>query len=254
MPSTDLLLNFFNTFGLKIGDKIGSRNSVLLSLFFEFVTLAILLYIPNYYMVLIAMGIFGIGIATNSLITIKNCWKYYPNVKGLVYGFNVGAAGISTSFFTPIADFWIINKDKEKTGPDGLYPKYIADRLPTYLYVLVGIFFVFGLISYLLTFNYEDDENSSQIEQLIEEEKKEDIEKDKEKKEEEKDIKKNEEKKDEIKIKRRKIPFKELFSLFCSKKNLQILVFIFGGPCKQIINLIKLFIVYSFGFLNIKLL
>jgi MFS family permease len=231
MPSTDLLLNFFNTFGLKIGDKIGSRNSVLLSLFFEFVTLAILLYIPNYYMVLIAMGIFGIGIATNSLITIKNCWKYYPNVKGLVYGFNVGAAGISTSFFTPIADFWIINKDKEKTGPDGLYPKYIADRLPTYLYVLVGIFFVFGLISYLLTFNYEDDENSSQIEQLIGEEKK----------EEEKDSKKNEEKKDEIKIKRRKIPFKELFSLFCSKKNLQILVFIFGGPCKQITNLIKLF-------------
>jgi hypothetical protein len=183
-------------------------------------------------MVLIAMGIFGIGIAINSLITIKNCWKYYPNIKGLVYGFNVGAAGISTSFFTPIADFWIINKDKEKTGPDGLYPRHVADRLPTYLYVLVGIFLVFGLISYFLTFNYEDDENSSQIEKLIEEEKKEDIEKNKEKKEEEKD---------EIKIKRRKIPFKELFSLFCSKKNLQILVFIFGGPCKQIINLIKLF-------------
>ena len=231
MPCSDLLLNFFNTFGLKIGDKIGSRNAVLLSVFFEFITLAILLYIPNYYMVLIAMGIFGIGIATNSLITIKNCWKYYPNVKGLVYGFNVGAAGISTSFFTPIADFWIINKDKEKTGPDGLYPRHVAERLPDYLYVLVGIFLVFGIISYLLTFNYDDDENSSQIDQLIEEEKK----------EEEKDSKKNEEKKNEIKIKRRKIPFKELFSLFCSKKNLQILVFIFGGPCKQIINLIKLF-------------
>ena len=231
MPCSDLLLNFFNTFGLKIGDKIGSRNAVLLSVFFEFITLAILLYIPNYYMVLIAMGIFGIGIATNSLITIKNCWKYYPNVKGLVYGFNVGAAGISTSFFTPIADFWIINKDKEKTGPDGLYPRHVAERLPDYLYVLVGIFLVFGIISYLLTFNYEDDENSSQIDQLIEEEKK----------EEEKDSKKNEEKKNEIKIKRRKIPFKELFSLFCSKKNLQILVFIFGGPCKQITNLIKLF-------------
>ena len=231
MPCSDLLLNFFNTFGLKIGDKIGSRNAVLLSVFFELITLAILLYIPNYYMVLIAMGIFGIGIATNSLITIKNCWKYYPNVKGLVYGFNVGAAGISTSFFTPIADFWIINKDKEKTGPDGLYPRHVAERLPDYLYVLVGIFLVFGIISYLLTFNYEDDENSSQIDQLIEEEKK----------EEEKDSKKNEEKKKEIKIKRRKIPFKELFSLFCSKKNLQILVFIFGGPCKQIINLIKLF-------------
>ena len=169
MPCSDLLLNFFNTFGLKIGGIIGSKNAILLSLFFEFITLAILLYIPNYYMVLIAMGIFGIGIATNSLITVKNCWKYYPDRKGLVYGFNVGAAGISTSFFTPLADFWIINKDKEKTEKNGLYPKHIADKLPTYLYSLVGIFFFFGIFSYLLTFNYEDTE--SQIEALLDEEK-----------------------------------------------------------------------------------
>ena len=218
MPCSDLLLNFFNTFGLKIGEIIGSRNAVLLSVFFELITLTILLYIPNYYMVLLAMGIFGIGIATNSLITIKNCWKYYPNIKGLVYGFNVGAAGISTSFFTPIADFWIINKDKEKTGADGLYPRHIADRLPTYLYVLVGIFLVFGLISYLLTFNYEDDENSSQIEQLIEEEKKEDVEKDKENKEEEKDGKKNEEKKTKLKLKEEKYLLKNYFLYFALKK------------------------------------
>ena len=240
MPSSDFFLNCFNTFGLKIGEIIGSRNAVLLSVFFEFITLAILLYIPNYYMALLAMGIFGVGIATNSLITIKNCWKYYPKVKGLVYGFNVGAAGISTSFFTPLADFWIINKDKEKTGPDGLYPKHVADRLPTYLYVLVGIFLVLGLISYLLTFNYEEEENSSQINQLTGEEKKEDIEKDKEINGEEKDSEMNNEKIDEIKIKRRKLSFRELFAIFCSKKNLQILVFIFSGPCKQIIYLIKL--------------
>lgn len=229
MPCSDLLLNFFNPFGLKIGDKIGARNAVLLSVFFEFITLAILLYIPNYYMVLIAMGIFGIGIATNSIITIKNCWKYYPHIKGLIYGFNVGAAGISTSFFTPIADFWIINKDREKTEKDGLYPLHVANRLPTYFYVLVGIFFVFGLSSYLLTFNYDDLENDTQIGQLIDEEKK------NEEKNDENAIieeKKEIEKVEENKIKRRKISTKELFKEFCSKKNLQILVFCCGGPCK----------------------
>ena len=229
MPCSDLLLNFFNPFGLKIGDKIGARNAVLLSVFFEFITLAILLYIPNYYMVLIAMGIFGIGIATNSIITIKNCWKYYPHIKGLIYGFNVGAAGISTSFFTPIADFWIINKDREKTEKDGLYPPHVANRLPTYFYVLVGIFFVFGLFSYLLTFNYDDLENDTQIGQLIDEEKK------NEEKNDENAIieeKKEIEKVEENKIKRRKISTKELFKEFCSKKNLQILVFCCGGPCK----------------------
>ena len=153
MPCSDLLVNFFNTFGLKIGDKIGARNAVLLSLFFELITLTIFLYIPKYIMALIAMGIFGIGIATNSLITIKNCWKYYPDRKGLIYGFNVGAAGISTSFFTPIADFWIINKDKKKTESSGLYPKDVADNLPTYLYTLVGIFLVLGIISFFIWTN-----------------------------------------------------------------------------------------------------
>lgn len=238
MPCSDLLLNFFNTFGLKIGGKIGAKNAVLLSLFFEFITLSILLYIPNYYMVLLAMGIFGIGIATNTLITIKNCWKYYPDRKGLVYGFNVGAAGISTSFFTPLADFWIINKNKEKTEKNGLYPKHIADRLPTYLYVLVGIFFFFGIFSYLLTFNYEDTE--TQIDTLLDEEK--DVEKEEKgeitenkksiKEEEKKEKEDEEEKDDKTNIKRIDVPYKELFKLFISKKNLQILVFIFSGPCK----------------------
>lgn len=241
MPCSDLLLNFFNTFGLKIGGKIGAKNAVLLSLFFEFITLSILLYIPNYYMVLLAMGIFGIGIATNTLITIKNCWKYYPDRKGLVYGFNVGAAGISTSFFTPLADFWIINKNKEKTEKNGLYPKHIADRLPTYLYVLVGIFFFFGISSYLLTFNYEDTE--TQIDTLLDEEK--DVEKEEkgeitenkksikeEEKKEKADKEDKEEKDDKTNIKRIDVPYKELFKLFISKKNLQILVFIFSGPCK----------------------
>lgn len=225
-PSTDLLINLFNTFGLKIGDKFGARNAVLISLICEAITLAILLYIPNYYMALIAMGIFGIGIAINSLITIKNCWKYYPDRKGIVYGFNVGAAGISTSFFTPIADFWIINKKKEKTEKNGLYPKYIADRLPTYLYVLAGIFLTLGLISYFSTFNYEDIINSEN-DKLINDEK---ITKGEEDKEQ---IKKEEGNKNQDNIpKKRKVTYSELFKIFLSKKNLQILVFIFGGPCK----------------------
>lgn len=225
MPCSDLFIYIFNTFGLKIGDEIGSKNAVLLSLFLEFITFGILLYIHNYYMVLIAMGIFGVGIATNSIITIKNCWKYYPGKKGLIYGINVGAAGISTSFFTPIADFWIINKDKEKTEKTGLYPRKVADRLPTYLYVLVGIFFVFGIISYVLTFNYEDVIENQEIGRLTEGE---DEEKTETKKEENKD------EKEKINGKKilRKVTYKDLFKVFISKKNLQMLVFIASGPCK----------------------
>ena len=232
MPCSDLLLNFFNTFGLKIGDKIGPKNAILLSLFFELITLTILLYIPIYIMALIAMGIFGIGIATNALITVKNCWKYYPDKKGLIYGFNAGAAGISTSFFTPLADFWIINKDKKKTETNGLYPRDVADNLPTYLYTLIGIFLVLGIISYSMTFNYEDIIDDDKMDKLIDEvgtinEKKE------EKEEKEGEIK-DKDNKGQNNKKRRKVTYKELFKLFISKKNLQILVFISAGPCKYI--------------------
>ena len=232
MPCSDLLINFFNTFGLKIGDKIGSRNAVLLSLFFELITLAIFLYIPIYIMFLIAMGIFGIGIATNSLITIKNCWKYYPDKKGLIYGINVGAAGISTSFFAPLADFWIINKNKEKTGSDGLYPKEVAENLPTYLYTLVGIFLAIGIISYFMTFNYEDVIDDDKMDKLIDEVGT--IKEEKEEKEEKEVEIKDKDNKGQNNKKRRKVTYKELFKLFISKKNLQILVFISSGPCKYI--------------------
>ena len=232
MPCSDLLINFFNTFGLKIGDKIGSRNAVLLSLFFELITLAIFLYIPIYIMFLIAMGIFGIGIATNSLITIKNCWKYYPDKKGLIYGINVGAAGISTSFFAPLADFWIINKNKEKTGSDGLYPKEVAENLPTYLYTLVGIFLAIGIISYFMTFNYEDVIDDDKMDKLIDEVGT--IKEEKEEKEEKEVEIKDKDNKGQNNKKRRKVTYKELFKLFISKKNLQILVFISAGPCKYI--------------------
>ena len=64
---------------------------------------------------------------------------------------------------------------------------------------------------------------------MIDEEKKEDN-----IKEEDKDkTTKLKEKKEEMKnAKRRKVSYKELFKLFLSKKNLQILVFISSGPCK----------------------
>lgn len=229
-------------------------------------------------MVLLAMGIFGIAIATNSIITIKNCWKYYPNIKGIVYGFNVGAAGISTTLFNPLADFGIINSKKEGANKEtGLYPKHVADRLPIYLYCLVAIFFVFGLTSYLCTFNYEDcldeektgNEDKKEVTKLMEEdedkrektdklieekqkdeqanndEKKEDeLKDDKNEEEKNKEQSKNEDKnenelkaekkeeEDKVNKKRRNVTSKELFRLFFSKKNFQMLVFCIGGPCK----------------------
>ena len=90
---------------------------------------------------------------------------------------------------------------------------------------MVGIFFVFGIISYVLTFNYEDVIENQEIGRLTEGE---DEEKTETKKEE------NKEEKEKINGKKilRKVTYKDLFKVFISKKNLQMLVFIASGPCK----------------------
>ena len=241
MPCSDLLLNIFNIFGLKIGEKIGAKNSILLALFFEFISLLILLFIPKYVMVLFSMGIFGIGIAMNNLIITKNGWKYFPNKKGFVNGINMSASGISTSFLTPIADYGIINPYKNDTDSNGLYPKEIANRLPKYLYVLIGIFFIIGSISYFTTFNYEDIKKT--VPEDINEEKIVDITIEEEKKEEkignDKEIFEGEKEKENLLIdnqnsdkNKRTISTKELLGLFLTCKNAQILAISIGGPCK----------------------
>ena len=243
MPCSDLLLNIFNIFGLKIGEIIGPKNAIILSLFFEFSSLLILLFIPKYIMVLISMGIFGIGISINNLIITKNCWKYFPYNKGIVNGVVMAASGISTTFLTPIADFIIINPEKNDTDSKGLYSKEIANRLPQYIYVLLGIFFVIGTISYLFTFNYtkidiEDDINENLneekiVEDSIVEEKKDENLKSETIEDESKDInEKKEEKIDVSNINETKITTKELLSLFFSRKNAHILSIAIGGPCK----------------------
>ena len=237
MPCSDLLLNIFNIFGLKIGEKIGVKNAILLAITLELISLLVLLFIPKYIMVLFAMGLFGIGIAMNSLIVTKNGWKYFPNRKGLVNGINMSASGLSSSFLTPIADYGIINPDKIGTDSDGLYPEKIANRLPRYLYVLIGIFFLIGSISYFTTFNYEDNKEVEAVTEDINEEKIVDNTIEEEKIENNNEQKLEGEKEEENKLmdnqnfesNKRIITTKELFRLFFSCKNAQILAISIGG-------------------------
>ena len=250
MPCSDLLLNIFNIFGLKLGEKIGPKNAIILSVSLELISLTILLFIPKYIMSLISMGIFGIGISMNGLIITKNGWKYFPHKKGLVNGINMSASGLSSSFLTPIADYIIINPKKLNTTKDGLYPMEIADNLPRYLYFLIGIFVLIGGISYFTTFNFKDNKtitdnevNEEKIfdntieESQNEEEKGQEEQIDNKEKEEEKKEQNERDKNEEEKYSNNQkiITTKKLLSLFFSKKNAQILSISIGGPCKIII-------------------
>ena len=155
MPCIFLVQYCFMTIGVKLGDKTSPRFSTIVGVTIMISSYLILIFFKNYYLVLLGMGIFGLGDGLGNLSAIKNAWKYFPNNKGLVNGIIIGGLGLSSSFFTPLADF-IINKEGVKTGDDGFYSKDIADRLIYFLYAMIGIFGFLGFFAIAFTFPFND--------------------------------------------------------------------------------------------------
>lgn len=197
-----------------MGSKIGVRLTICVALLFKYISYALLLFIPNYYVVLVAMCLFGVGSGLGNLTYLRNSWRYFPQSQGLVNGIILGGAGISSSVLTPLADFAIINPDKiQANKTTGLYEdEAIANRLPTYLIILSITFLILGVISIFITFPYqnEDNEETDKSEEQIGESPKE-----------------NE--KDKEALIASQAP---LTNLFFSIKNLKLFSFCFCGFCK----------------------
>ena len=173
MPCSDLFIYFFLTLGAKMGIKIGVRLTICVALIFKYVSYALLLMVPNYYVVLIAMCLFGVGSGLGNLTYLRNSWRYFPQSQGLVNGIILGGAGISSSILTPLADFIIINPDQIPANPKtGLYDdEEVANRLPKYLVILCITFLIIGIISLLITFPYQKDNDDEKDESSNEKEK-----------------------------------------------------------------------------------
>ena len=197
MPCIFLVQYCFMTFGVKLGNKIGPRLVTLIGVCLMYISYFIMIIFKNYYLVLLSMGIFGMGDGIANLSLIKNCWKYFPNNAGLVNGIIIGGLGISSCVLTPIADYLIINPKKIEPT-DGFYDKNVADNLLKYLYFILILFIVLGVVAVTLTFKYEE-EDPSKLEILAE-------------------------KKEENSL-------KLIFEGFFSEKNYFLLLFCFCGPC-----------------------
>ena len=176
------------------------------------------------------MVMFGIGHAISNLAVIKNCWKYFPNNTGLVYGIIVSGAGMCSSIFTPLADFFVINPEKESVDDLGFYPEYIAMRLLRYLIIVTGILSVFGVLTIFLTFDKEKEnpknDNQKNEEDLITGETNEDENKD------QKDSTPDFNKLDNIESKNDN---KRLWEAFLTHTNLMFIYFCFGSFCKYLL-------------------
>ena len=105
------------------------------------------------------MCLFGVGSGLGNLTYLKNSWKYFPQNQGLVNGIILGGAGISSSILTPLADFLIINPDKESANSKtGIYSKSVGNRVPKYLVILNVTFLFLGLLSLFITFPFQEEQ------------------------------------------------------------------------------------------------
>ena len=169
MPCSDLFIYFTLTLGTKIGNRIGVRFTIIVALACKYISYILLLFVPNYYVVLLAMCLFGVGNGLGNLTYMKNSWKYFPKLQGLINGIILGGAGISSSVLTPLADYVIINPDKQKADKEtGLYPKEVGDRVPKYLIILCITFLILGIFSLIFTFPFKEEE-STEIKEIEEE-------------------------------------------------------------------------------------
>ena len=165
MPCIFLVQYCFMTIGVNLGNKVGARFSTLIGISFMYISYLIMIFFSNYYLVLVAMGIFGLGDGLANLSVIKNCWKYFPGHEALINGIIIGGLGISSAILTPIADYIIINPNHVEPIND-IYPKVIANHLLNFLYFLSCFFLVLGTIAVTCTFKYEEDSGEEKEEKV----------------------------------------------------------------------------------------
>ena len=207
----------FATLGVKLSNKIGIRSNIFISLIIIYSSIGIMIFSTNYYAILLAMGIFGLGDGLETLSVINNCWKFFPGHTGLVNGIIITGLGISSGILTPIGDYIIINP--EKIEPiDDIYPDFVANNLKDFLYFLMILFIILGVLGMVLSFNYEKEYDSEDNIDITSS----------------KDL--NE--KDLLKIEKNNNKSNHL-SLLCegffSEKNFFLLLFCFCTPCKCVL-------------------
>jgi MFS family permease len=146
LPSVTGFLD--NKLGTRILNIIGSI-SLLISqlLIYNFI---------DYYIIIISYGLFGLCGSLTYFQSLKNCWKYFPDKKGLISGIIFSSFGLSAFIFTSLGDY-IINPNDDKKSEKGYYSKEISENFLIYIKVFIICIIVMGTISCILCFPFEEE-------------------------------------------------------------------------------------------------
>ena len=151
---------------------IGARFTTLLGLILTIIHYIILYLTTNYWIGLLAMGIFGFGIGIGYFPLINNAWKYFPEKKGFLSGLILCSFGMGSFFWIFIAEKIINpnNLEVEDKGPDKGYfnPDLpVSSDIVYFWYYMIFIAIVFTIIITLLGFDYYEDEKIKENNDLM---------------------------------------------------------------------------------------
>ena len=97
------------------------------------------------------------------MIPISNCWKYFPNNKGLVGGIIVSGVGMGTFVFNLVSTYLVNPSSTNVNGKDGLFPIEVADNLPKMVRTLVLCWVSIGAIGVALIFPYKEEKKVHEV-------------------------------------------------------------------------------------------
>jgi OFA family oxalate/formate antiporter-like MFS transporter len=100
--------------------------------------------------------LFGLCGSLTYFQSLKNCWKYFPDKKGLISGIIFSSFGLSAFIFTSLGDY-IINPNDDKKSEKGYYSKEISENFLIYIKVFIICIIVMGTISCILCFPFEEE-------------------------------------------------------------------------------------------------
>ena len=170
----DKLFYFISPIGVAISDILPivvnyldnffqTRFLLLFSMFFLLISQLIFYsFITNFKMLILSYFLFGICKGFTYLPLMKNCWKYFPNKKGLITGLILSAFGLSAFIFVSICDAMVNPSNKSKSN-DGYYEKAIADKFIDFILLYIYIIIIIGIIVIILVFPFEEENINEKI-------------------------------------------------------------------------------------------
>ena len=103
-PSGIFIFNALPSVTGILDDKFGVRILTIVGTLCLLGSQLIIYFFKNFILLIISYALFGLCGSLTYLQSLKNCWKYFPNKKGLITGIIFSSFGLSAFVFTTIGD------------------------------------------------------------------------------------------------------------------------------------------------------